>query len=146
LIKKRKIRRRPTLIDAHRELIKEIVWPAAAEATADGKAFFGLTKTKLKQSESAGLKYDGRPGLIQRISWRPAECTCGSTVHASINAHTCPAQERHTWGGGIELAILASHYHREIAAWNIETAKSHVFGEEAGYTKMVCVINIILYY
>ena len=36
------------------------------------------------------------------------------------------------WGGGIELAILAAHYHREIAAWNIETGNSHVFGEEKG--------------
>lgn len=36
------------------------------------------------------------------------------------------------WGGGIELAILASHYSREIAAWNIETGQCHVFGEERG--------------
>jgi ubiquitin thioesterase OTU1 len=37
-----------------------------------------------------------------------------------------------TWGGGIELAILASHYRREIAAWNLETGACHVFGEDAG--------------
>lgn len=36
------------------------------------------------------------------------------------------------WGGGIELSILARHYGREMCAWNIETAKSHVFGEESG--------------
>lgn len=36
------------------------------------------------------------------------------------------------WGGGIELAILAAHYRREIAAWNIETGEPHVFGEEQG--------------
>lgn len=47
------------------------------------------------------------------------------------------AQNRMNWGGGIELFILAKHYGREIAAWNIETAKSHVFGEEAGYAKQV---------
>lgn len=35
-------------------------------------------------------------------------------------------------GGGIELAILAKHYGREIAAYNIETARGLVFGEEAG--------------
>jgi hypothetical protein len=36
------------------------------------------------------------------------------------------------WGGGIELAILASHYRREIAAWNLATGACHVFGEDAG--------------
>lgn len=36
------------------------------------------------------------------------------------------------WGGGIELAILASHYRREIAAWNLATGACHVFGEERG--------------
>lgn len=36
------------------------------------------------------------------------------------------------WGGGIELSILASHYRREIAAWNLATGACHVFGEDAG--------------
>ncbi len=36
------------------------------------------------------------------------------------------------WGGGIELSILVKHYRREIAAWNIESARAHVFGEDAG--------------
>jgi hypothetical protein len=41
------------------------------------------------------------------------------------------------WGGGIELAILAKHYNYEIAAWNIETGKCHVFGEDLGAKKCV---------
>lgn len=44
------------------------------------------------------------------------------------------------WGGGIELSILAAHYRREIAAWNLATGALHVFGEEEGYTKQVMVI------
>jgi ubiquitin thioesterase OTU1 len=36
------------------------------------------------------------------------------------------------WGGGIELSILAAHYRREIAAWNLATGALHVFGEEEG--------------
>jgi hypothetical protein len=36
------------------------------------------------------------------------------------------------WGGGIELRILATHYQREISAWNIETGQEHVFGEDGG--------------
>jgi hypothetical protein len=39
---------------------------------------------------------------------------------------------RANWGGGIELSILSKHYGREISAWNIESATSLVFGEEAG--------------
>ena len=43
------------------------------------------------------------------------------------------------WGGGIELAILASHYRREIAAWNVETGQVHVFGEERGeFESFIC--------
>jgi hypothetical protein len=49
------------------------------------------------------------------------------------NAAYCTwINEPTNWGGGIELAILAAHYRREIAAWNIESGEAHVFGEEAG--------------
>jgi hypothetical protein len=49
------------------------------------------------------------------------------------NAAYCSwINEPQNWGGGIELAILAAHYRREIAAWNIETGEPHVFGEERG--------------
>lgn len=44
------------------------------------------------------------------------------------------------WGGGIELSILSKHYNREIAAWNIESRKCHVFGEDSGYRKQAMVI------
>jgi ubiquitin thioesterase OTU1 len=44
------------------------------------------------------------------------------------------------WGGGIELAILAAHYRREIYAWNIETGEAHVFGEDAGHARAVMVL------
>ncbi|KXZ42353.1 hypothetical protein GPECTOR_157g91 [Gonium pectorale] len=44
------------------------------------------------------------------------------------------------WGGGIELSILAQAYSMEIAAWNIESCKEHVFGEESGYTRQAMVI------
>lgn len=44
-------------------------------------------------------------------------------------------QQPSSWGGGIELAVLASHFTTELAAWNIETSACHVFGEESGYKK-----------
>ncbi len=37
-------------------------------------------------------------------------------------------------------AVRRRHYTREIAAWNIESGKQHVFGEEAGYPKQVMLI------
>ncbi|KAG2439444.1 hypothetical protein HXX76_004800 [Chlamydomonas incerta] len=49
-------------------------------------------------------------------------------------------RQPYNWGGGIELAILAQAYGIEIAAWNIESKKEHVFGEESGYKKQVMVI------
>ncbi|GIL65321.1 hypothetical protein Vafri_19113 [Volvox africanus] len=49
-------------------------------------------------------------------------------------------RQPHTWGGGIELSILAQAYGMEIAAWNIESCKEHVFGEESGYRRRVMVI------
>ncbi|GIM01564.1 hypothetical protein Vretimale_6355 [Volvox reticuliferus] len=49
-------------------------------------------------------------------------------------------RQSHTWGGGIELSILAQAYGMEIAAWNIESRKEHIFGEESGYKRQVMVI------
>ncbi|PNW82117.1 hypothetical protein CHLRE_06g274700v5 [Chlamydomonas reinhardtii] len=49
-------------------------------------------------------------------------------------------RQPYNWGGGIELAILAQAYGIEIAAWNIESKKEHVFGEESGYKRQVMVI------
>ncbi len=37
-----------------------------------------------------------------------------------------------TWGGGIELSILANRFNVEIGAWNVDTCRCHVFGEEQG--------------
>eukprot|EP00878_Enallax_costatus_P028973 GHUV01031343.1.p1 GENE.GHUV01031343.1~~GHUV01031343.1.p1 ORF type:complete len:302 (+),score=53.25 GHUV01031343.1:134-1039(+) len=49
------------------------------------------------------------------------------------------------WGGGIELAILAAHYRREIAAWNLATGACHVFGEEKGESRVLYVVTIAWY-
>jgi ubiquitin thioesterase OTU1 len=38
--------------------------------------------------------------------------------------------DRSTWGGGLELRILSMIYQREIATFNIETARQHTFGED----------------
>jgi len=45
-----------------------------------------------------------------------------------------------TWGGGIELAVFAAHYRREIAAWNVRTGACHVFGERQGLVRRCMVV------
>ncbi|KAG2445283.1 hypothetical protein HYH02_008750 [Chlamydomonas schloesseri] len=58
----------------------------------------------------------------------------------SNEAYCAWIRQPFNWGGGIELSILAQAYGMEIAAWNIESKKEHVFGEESGYKKQVMVI------
>jgi ubiquitin thioesterase OTU1 len=36
------------------------------------------------------------------------------------------------WGGAIELSILARHYGRQIAAYDIQTKRCDVYGQEEG--------------
>ncbi|GAB0491117.1 hypothetical protein MMPV_002365 [Pyropia vietnamensis] len=38
-----------------------------------------------------------------------------------------------TWGGAIELAVLAAHFQMELASADIQSGRLDVFGEGAGY-------------
>jgi len=41
------------------------------------------------------------------------------------------------WGGAIELSILAAHYGREIAAYDIQTKRCDVYGQvRAGASRL----------
>ena len=51
-----------------------------------------------------------------------------------------------TWGGQVELFILASHYRVEIAAYDIQTERCDVYGEGAGYDERIMVIYDGLHY
>jgi len=42
-----------------------------------------------------------------------------------------------TWGGSIELSIFASNYQCEIAAWDVCSKRSNIFGEGSGYKKRI---------
>jgi hypothetical protein len=37
--------------------------------------------------------------------------------------------DRQKWGGAIDLAILADHYRREIAAYDIQTKRCDIYGQ-----------------
>ncbi|CAI9088404.1 OLC1v1022714C1 [Oldenlandia corymbosa var. corymbosa] len=50
------------------------------------------------------------------------------------------------WGGAIELAILAEYYGREIAAYDIQTTRCDVYGQEHGYNERVMLIYDGLHY
>mmetsp|Transcript_7569 Transcript_7569/g.19456 ORF Transcript_7569/g.19456 Transcript_7569/m.19456 type:complete len:344 (+) Transcript_7569:209-1240(+) len=51
-----------------------------------------------------------------------------------------------SWGGAIELSILASHYKREIAAFDLQTMRCDVYGEDAGYAERVMLLYDGLHY
>ncbi|KAB1215203.1 Ubiquitin thioesterase OTU1 [Morella rubra] len=50
------------------------------------------------------------------------------------------------WGGAIELAILADYYGREIAAYDIQTSRCDLYGQEKRYSERVMLIYDGLHY
>lgn len=50
------------------------------------------------------------------------------------------------WGGAIELSILADFYGREIAAYDIQTTRCDLYGQEKNYKERVMLIYDGLHY
>ncbi|PON91995.1 OTU domain containing protein [Trema orientale] len=50
------------------------------------------------------------------------------------------------WGGAIELAILAEYYGREIAAYDIQTTRCDLYGQEMKYSERVMLVYDGLHY
>ncbi|CAI0382751.1 unnamed protein product [Linum tenue] len=50
------------------------------------------------------------------------------------------------WGGAIELAILADYYGREIAAYDIQTTRCDLYGQDKKYSERVMLIYDGLHY
>lgn len=50
------------------------------------------------------------------------------------------------WGGAIELSILAEYYGREIAAYDIQTTRCDLYGQENKYSERVMLIYDGLHY
>jgi ubiquitin thioesterase OTU1 len=50
------------------------------------------------------------------------------------------------WGGAIELAILSDYYGREIAAYDIQTKRCDIYGQDKGYLERVMLIYDGLHY
>ncbi|XP_057957296.1 OVARIAN TUMOR DOMAIN-containing deubiquitinating enzyme 2 isoform X2 [Malania oleifera] len=50
------------------------------------------------------------------------------------------------WGGAIELSILADYYGREIAAYDIQTARCDLYGQNKSYDERVMLIYDGLHY
>nr|KJB12011.1 hypothetical protein B456_002G088500 [Gossypium raimondii] len=50
------------------------------------------------------------------------------------------------WGGAIELSILADYYGREIAAYDIQTSRCDLYGQERNYSERVLLIYDGLHY
>ncbi|CAK7338494.1 unnamed protein product, partial [Dovyalis caffra] len=50
------------------------------------------------------------------------------------------------WGGAIELSILADYYGREIAAYDIQTSRCDLYGQERKYSERAMLIYDGLHY
>jgi ubiquitin thioesterase OTU1 len=50
------------------------------------------------------------------------------------------------WGGAIELSILSEYYGREIAAYDIQTTRCDLYGQEKNYTERTMLIYDGLHY
>lgn len=50
------------------------------------------------------------------------------------------------WGGAIELSILSEYYSREIAAYDIQTMRCDLYGQEKKYNERVMLIYDGLHY
>lgn len=50
------------------------------------------------------------------------------------------------WGGAIELAILSEYYEREIAAYDTQTTRCDLYGQDRGYGERVMLIYDGLHY
>lgn len=55
-------------------------------------------------------------------------------------------QDSEKWGGAIELSILADYYGREIAAYDIQTGRCDLYGQEKRYSERVMLIYDGLHY
>ncbi|GAX85176.1 hypothetical protein CEUSTIGMA_g12594.t1 [Chlamydomonas eustigma] len=110
---------------------------------ADNSCMFNAVGYVMHHSKSKASFL--RSVVAREVSSDPKEY---SEVFLGMNnaAYCAWIMNRVNWGGGIELSIMAKHYGREIAAWNIETAKGLVFGEESGYQKQVMLIYNGIHY
>ncbi|GAQ81675.1 OTU-like cysteine protease [Klebsormidium nitens] len=54
--------------------------------------------------------------------------------------------DRQKWGGAIELSVLADHYGREIAAYDIQTKRCDIYGQGEGYKERAMLIYDGLHY
>ena len=63
------------------------------------------------------------------------------------NAEYCAwIQDPKHWGGAVELSILAKHFGREIAAYDIQTERCDVYGQGEAYEERVMLLYDGLHY
>ena len=74
-------------------------------------------------------------------------CSCSARSRtADVDAFRPPAEyaqwimQSDNWGGGIEIAVLASHFRVEIAAFDVQTKRVDLFGQGHGHTSRVLLL------
>lgn len=67
------------------------------------------------------------------ISFKRDAARCPFTTHCSFRNLFCRwIQQRDNWGGAIELFILSQFYGKEIAAYDIQTKRCDIYGQDKG--------------
>ncbi|KAJ9509210.1 hypothetical protein QJQ45_001496 [Haematococcus lacustris] len=84
---------------------------------------------------------------------KPNEQYCRQLLHPAAAASTGARWAilswilgKDKWGGAIELSILAAHFGREIAAYDIQTKRCDLYGQDAGYSERVMLLYDGLHY
>jgi hypothetical protein len=73
-----------------------------------------------------------RPGWIKLTCSRLLFATADAALTVCLPVRPRWIQQADKWGGAIELAILSQHYNREIAAYDIQTKRCDLYGQDAG--------------
>ncbi|GAA6016904.1 hypothetical protein JCM11491_006908 [Sporobolomyces phaffii] len=79
---------------------------------------------------------------IRSDSFTYSEAILGRPPHDYISTISKPQ----SWGGAIELAILATHYRTELWSIDVQTGRIDKFGEGSGYQNVVFVVYSGIHY
>jgi len=123
--------KKPTKPQKHATMIKRVI-------PSDNSCLFNSIAYALENRamDKAGEMRELIAGIVlsDPINWNDA--ILGTKNEKYVEKIMQPG----TWGGSIELTILAANYECEIAAWDVSSKRSNIFGQGSGYKKRIYVL------
>lgn len=99
----------------------------------DNSCLFSALSLLLQQSYSPASNRALRQQVSTGILADPASYS-EAVLGAVPSEYAAKMQRETTWGGGVELAVLAKEHRLELAALDVINGVTHVFGQGQGYT------------